>query len=208
MKVLVADKFEQSGLDGLRALGCEVSYQPDVKDAALVDAVCRAHRALPVICCWPPSAPLRPLSHGRPAWAAPSWRAWPWLPVAPRTGLRPPHRRRRSWRCLPRSGCSCRPRPFPPGSAWTWSAKQMRREVTQVHRGALPLGGGRAGRTTACALAPPSRKDRHLAELPDHDRQEQAVRAVVAALPDVVKVALVVRQTPLAPLQRVCLIRV
>ena len=39
MKVLVADKFEQSGLDGLRALGCEVSYQPDVKDAALVDAV-------------------------------------------------------------------------------------------------------------------------------------------------------------------------
>jgi D-3-phosphoglycerate dehydrogenase len=44
MNVLVADKFEQSGLDGLRALGCEVSYQPDVKDAALLDAV-RASRA-------------------------------------------------------------------------------------------------------------------------------------------------------------------
>lgn len=39
MKVLVADKFEQTGLDGLRALGCEVSYQPDVKDATLVEAV-------------------------------------------------------------------------------------------------------------------------------------------------------------------------
>ncbi len=39
MNVLVADKFEQSGLDGLRALGCEVSYQPEVKDTTLVDAV-------------------------------------------------------------------------------------------------------------------------------------------------------------------------
>lgn len=39
MKVLVADKFEASGLDGLRAIGCDVSYQPDVKDAALVEAV-------------------------------------------------------------------------------------------------------------------------------------------------------------------------
>ena len=28
MKVLVADKFEQSGLDGLRAIGCEVVYRP------------------------------------------------------------------------------------------------------------------------------------------------------------------------------------
>jgi D-3-phosphoglycerate dehydrogenase len=39
MKVLVADKFEQSGQDGLRAIGCEVSYQPDLKDEALVEAV-------------------------------------------------------------------------------------------------------------------------------------------------------------------------
>ncbi len=39
MNVLVADKFEQSGLDGLSAMGCEVSYQPDVKDASLVEAV-------------------------------------------------------------------------------------------------------------------------------------------------------------------------
>ncbi|HSD46812.1 MAG TPA: 3-phosphoglycerate dehydrogenase family protein [Pyrinomonadaceae bacterium] len=39
MKVLVADKFEQSGRDGLQAIGCEVSYQPDLKDEALVSAI-------------------------------------------------------------------------------------------------------------------------------------------------------------------------
>ena len=35
VKVLVADKFEQSGIDGLKAAGCEVVYQPDLKDDAL-----------------------------------------------------------------------------------------------------------------------------------------------------------------------------
>ena len=39
MRVLIADKFEQSGRDGLEAIGCEVSYQPDLKDEALVEAV-------------------------------------------------------------------------------------------------------------------------------------------------------------------------
>ncbi len=39
MKVVIADKFEQSGIDGLRHAGCEVVYQPDLKDAALADAV-------------------------------------------------------------------------------------------------------------------------------------------------------------------------
>src|SRR5690349_18888333 len=39
MKVLVADKFEQSGRNGLQALGCEVSYQPDLKDEALANAI-------------------------------------------------------------------------------------------------------------------------------------------------------------------------
>jgi D-3-phosphoglycerate dehydrogenase len=39
MKVLVADKFEQSGQDGLRDAGCEVSYQPDLKDDALIEAI-------------------------------------------------------------------------------------------------------------------------------------------------------------------------
>ena len=35
MKVLIADKFEQSGLDGLAAAGCEVVYRPDLKDETL-----------------------------------------------------------------------------------------------------------------------------------------------------------------------------
>ena len=39
MRVLIADKFEQSGRDRLDAAGCEFSYQPDVKDATLVEAI-------------------------------------------------------------------------------------------------------------------------------------------------------------------------
>jgi D-3-phosphoglycerate dehydrogenase len=39
MHVLIADKFEQSGRDGLQAIGCEVSYEPDLKDEALVEAI-------------------------------------------------------------------------------------------------------------------------------------------------------------------------
>ena len=39
MHVLIADKFEQSGRDGLAAIGCEVTFQPDLKDEALVEAI-------------------------------------------------------------------------------------------------------------------------------------------------------------------------
>src|SRR5689334_2949699 len=39
MKVLVADKFEKSGLNGLTDLGCEVAYQPDLKDDSLKEAI-------------------------------------------------------------------------------------------------------------------------------------------------------------------------
>ena len=39
MKVLVADKFEKSGLEGLKAAGCEVAYEPDLKDDALTEAI-------------------------------------------------------------------------------------------------------------------------------------------------------------------------
>lgn len=35
MQVLVADKFEDSGLNGLRQLGTKLHYQPDLKDEAL-----------------------------------------------------------------------------------------------------------------------------------------------------------------------------
>jgi D-3-phosphoglycerate dehydrogenase len=39
MKVLIADKFEQSGIDGLKAAGCDVDYKPDLKDDALAEAI-------------------------------------------------------------------------------------------------------------------------------------------------------------------------
>jgi D-3-phosphoglycerate dehydrogenase len=39
MKVLVADKFEQSGIDGFRACGCDVVYEPDLKDEGLATAL-------------------------------------------------------------------------------------------------------------------------------------------------------------------------
>ena len=39
MRVLVADKFEQSGIDGLRDAGCEVTHEPALVDQALVDAI-------------------------------------------------------------------------------------------------------------------------------------------------------------------------
>jgi D-3-phosphoglycerate dehydrogenase len=41
MHVLIADKFEQSGRAGLEAIGCEVSYEPDLKDEALTEAIGR-----------------------------------------------------------------------------------------------------------------------------------------------------------------------
>ncbi len=39
MKVLVADKFEESGRRGLADAGCEVVYDPDAKDDPLVEAI-------------------------------------------------------------------------------------------------------------------------------------------------------------------------
>jgi D-3-phosphoglycerate dehydrogenase len=39
MRVLVADQFEQSGIDGLAAAGCEVIYSPALCDQSLVEAV-------------------------------------------------------------------------------------------------------------------------------------------------------------------------
>src|SRR5688572_9222222 len=39
MKVLVADRFEDSGLRGLAEAGFEVLYQPDAKDDALTEAL-------------------------------------------------------------------------------------------------------------------------------------------------------------------------
>ncbi len=39
MRVLIADKFEQSGRDGLEAIGCDVSFQPDLKDDLLIAGI-------------------------------------------------------------------------------------------------------------------------------------------------------------------------
>lgn len=39
MRVLIADKFEQSGIDRLKSSGCDVLYRPDLKDDALTAAI-------------------------------------------------------------------------------------------------------------------------------------------------------------------------
>ncbi len=39
MKILIADKFEESGINALQQLGCELTYNPELKDEALVAAV-------------------------------------------------------------------------------------------------------------------------------------------------------------------------
>jgi D-3-phosphoglycerate dehydrogenase len=39
MKVLVADKFEKSGIEGLKKAGCDVVYEPDLKDDGLAEAI-------------------------------------------------------------------------------------------------------------------------------------------------------------------------
>jgi D-3-phosphoglycerate dehydrogenase / 2-oxoglutarate reductase len=39
MKVLVADKFEESGINGLKKIGCEVIYDADLKEEALSRAI-------------------------------------------------------------------------------------------------------------------------------------------------------------------------
>jgi D-3-phosphoglycerate dehydrogenase / 2-oxoglutarate reductase len=41
MHILIADKFEESGRIGLRTIGCEISFQPDLKDEPLAQAIGR-----------------------------------------------------------------------------------------------------------------------------------------------------------------------
>ena len=41
MKVLIADKFEQSGIDGLQRAGCDVEYRPALDGDALAEAIRR-----------------------------------------------------------------------------------------------------------------------------------------------------------------------
>ena len=39
MKILIADKFEESGINGLKEIGCEVVCNPDLKDDSLAEAI-------------------------------------------------------------------------------------------------------------------------------------------------------------------------
>ena len=49
MKVLIADKFEPEGLDALQALGLGVTYQPELKDAALAEALSATHADILIV---------------------------------------------------------------------------------------------------------------------------------------------------------------
>lgn len=49
MRVLIADKFEDSGVAGLKKLGYDVDYQPDLKDAALAGALATSGAAALVV---------------------------------------------------------------------------------------------------------------------------------------------------------------
>ena len=49
MKILIADKFEQSGIDGLQALGCDIVYQPNLKDDALTKAIAESDAEVLVV---------------------------------------------------------------------------------------------------------------------------------------------------------------
>jgi D-3-phosphoglycerate dehydrogenase len=48
-KVLIANKFEQSGIDGLKALGCDVRYEPDLGDQALPATMASVQPAVLVV---------------------------------------------------------------------------------------------------------------------------------------------------------------
>jgi D-3-phosphoglycerate dehydrogenase len=49
MKVLIADQFEQSGIDGLKGAGCQVVYEPALKDEALSAALAETRAEVLVV---------------------------------------------------------------------------------------------------------------------------------------------------------------
>src|SRR5688572_10090702 len=58
MKVLVADTFETTGIEGLKAAGCEVISDPDLKDEALKDAIARTGAEVLVVRSTKVTAPM------------------------------------------------------------------------------------------------------------------------------------------------------
>jgi D-3-phosphoglycerate dehydrogenase len=49
LKVLVADAFERSGIDGLAAIGCEVAYDPELSGASLAERIRREQARVLVV---------------------------------------------------------------------------------------------------------------------------------------------------------------
>ena len=58
MKVLIADKFEKSGLDGLKAAGCDVIFQPDASGDSLIAAIKDSGAAVLVVRSTKVTAPM------------------------------------------------------------------------------------------------------------------------------------------------------
>jgi len=58
MKILVADKFEKSGLDGLKAIGAEVLYEPDLKDDTLTARLAESEATILVVRSTKVTAPM------------------------------------------------------------------------------------------------------------------------------------------------------
>ncbi|MDR3691699.1 MAG: phosphoglycerate dehydrogenase [Fimbriimonas sp.] len=63
MNILVADKFEKSGLDGLKALGAEVLYEPDLKDEKLAGRLSETMADILIVRGTKVSAPMIENSH-------------------------------------------------------------------------------------------------------------------------------------------------
>jgi len=49
MKILIADKFEKSGIEGLKAIGAEVLYEPDLVDDSLVSRLAESEATVLVV---------------------------------------------------------------------------------------------------------------------------------------------------------------
>ena len=58
MRILVADAFEQSGIDGLEAAGCTVLFQPTLKDESLRDAIVQTQADVLVVRSTAVTAPM------------------------------------------------------------------------------------------------------------------------------------------------------
>jgi len=58
MRVLIANQFERSGREGLAAIGCDVLYQPDAKEVALVEAIRQAQPDVLVVRSTKVTAPM------------------------------------------------------------------------------------------------------------------------------------------------------